>query len=216
MKVSEEVKFFEEAFDVLNQRYFESALSKIAITIQSTPQAHGHFTPFDSWIDGNVPLKEINLGAESLKRPVVEAIATLLHEMVHYYCFVNKIKDTSRGGTYHNKRFKEECEKRDLIISYHSRIGYSLTKPGPVLYDLVEEYGWKEKIRLFRTGKKISSSKGGDSESGHTGTDGSELNGKKKSSTRKYVCPKCRMSIRATKVVRVACIDCNNTQMVLG
>ena len=190
MKVSEEVKFFEEAFDVLNQRYFESALSKIAITIQSTPQAHGHFTPFDSWIDGNVPLKEINLGAESLKRPVVEVIATLLHEMVHYYCFVNKIKDTSRGGTYHNKRFKEECEKRDLIISYHSRIGYSLTKPGPVLYDLVEEYGWKEKTRLFRTGKKISSSKGGDSESGHTGTDGSEPNGKKKSSTRKYVCPK--------------------------
>ena len=129
---------------------------------------------------------------------------------------LNPIKDTSRGGTYHNKRFKEECEKRDLIISYHSRIGYSLTKPGPVLYDLVEEYGWKEKIRLFRTGKKISSSKGGDSESGHTGTDGSEPNGKKKSSTRKYVCPKCRMSIRATKVVRVACIDCNNTQMVLG
>lgn len=41
MKVSEEVMFLENAFDVLNERYFESALPKIAITIQSTPRAHG-------------------------------------------------------------------------------------------------------------------------------------------------------------------------------
>lgn len=44
MKVSDEVVFLEEAFDVLNQRFFESALSRPAITIQSTPGAHGHFT----------------------------------------------------------------------------------------------------------------------------------------------------------------------------
>ena len=53
-------------------------------------------------------MKEINLGAESLKRSVPEIVATLLHEMVHYYCHVNGIQDTS--NTYHNKRFKEECE----------------------------------------------------------------------------------------------------------
>lgn len=48
MKVSEEVMFLENAFDVLNERYFESVLPKIAITIQSTPRAHGHFTPWNS------------------------------------------------------------------------------------------------------------------------------------------------------------------------
>ena len=48
MKVSDEVVFLEEAFDVLNQRFFESALSRPAITIQSTPGAHGHFTPYDA------------------------------------------------------------------------------------------------------------------------------------------------------------------------
>lgn len=37
MKISEEVVFLKEAFDVLNERYFESALSRPAITIQSTP-----------------------------------------------------------------------------------------------------------------------------------------------------------------------------------
>lgn len=36
---------------------------------------------------------------------------------------------------------------------------------------------------------------------------------KKKSSTRKYICPKCGLSIRATKVVRIACMDCGNIQM---
>ena len=62
MKVSDEVLFLEEAFDVLNQRFFESALSRPAITIQSTPGAHGHFTPYDAWDDGGLKLKEINLG----------------------------------------------------------------------------------------------------------------------------------------------------------
>ena len=65
MKISDEVMFLEEAYSVLNDRFFESALPKVAITIQSTPHAHGHFTPWDSWNDGKTMLKEINLGAES-------------------------------------------------------------------------------------------------------------------------------------------------------
>ena len=60
MKVSDEVIFLEEAFDVLNRKYFESALSRPAITIQSTPGSHGHFTPYDAWDDSGLKLKEIN------------------------------------------------------------------------------------------------------------------------------------------------------------
>lgn len=48
MKVSDEGVFLEEAFDVLNQRFFESVLSRAAITIQSMHGAHGHFTPYDA------------------------------------------------------------------------------------------------------------------------------------------------------------------------
>ena len=95
MNISDEVLFLEEAFDVLNKKYFESALQKIAITIQSTPRAHGHFTPWDSWDDNGTRIKEINIGAESLRRPVPNIIATLMHEMVHYHCHINGIKDTS-------------------------------------------------------------------------------------------------------------------------
>ena len=88
-----------------NQRFFESALSRQAITIQSTPGAHGHFTPYDAWDDSGLKLKEINLGAESLHRPVPNIIATLMHEMIHYWCHSQGIKDTSRGNTYHNNLF---------------------------------------------------------------------------------------------------------------
>ena len=35
------------------------------------------------------------------------------------------------------------------------------------------------------------------------------------SSSRKYVCPCCGLSIRATKVVRVACVECGNIEMQL-
>ncbi len=60
MKVSDEVMFLEEAFDVLNERYFESALQKIAITIQSAPRSNGHFTPWDSWDDSGRKIKAID------------------------------------------------------------------------------------------------------------------------------------------------------------
>lgn len=213
MKISDEVEFLENAFDVLNKRYFESALQKVAITIQSTPKAHGHFTTWDAWNDNGKMIKEINLGAESLERPVAETVATLLHEMVHYYCCVNGIKDTSRSGTYHNKRFKEECEKRALIISKADVIGYSVTKPSSELIELVKNEGWENKIRMYRKRTNSLIRTGG--KSGEDGGDQSEGKApqKKKSSTRKYICPCCGLSIRATKVVRIACVECDNTEM---
>ena len=36
------------------------------------------------------------------------------------------------------------------------------------------------------------------------------------SSSRKYMCPCCGMSVRATKVVNVACLDCNEQLLLVG
>lgn len=213
MKVSDEVVFLEEAFDVLNQRFFESALSRPAITIQSTPGSHGHFTPYDAWNDCGLKLKEINLGAESLHRPVPNIIATLMHEMVHFWCHTQGIKDTSRGNTYHNKRFKEEAEKRGLVITAAPLIGYSITQPAPELVNLVRNMGWDDKLKLYRSSEvKRALGKNGGTENPGDDPDATKPI-KKKSSTRKYICPKCGLSIRATKVVRIACVDCGNIQM---
>lgn len=198
MKISDEVKFLEEAFDILNKIYFENALSKIAITIQSTPGAYGHFTPHETWKQGEKAFKEINIGADTLNRPIEDIISTLMHEMVHFYCDTNGIKDTSRGNTYHNKKFKEEAEKRDLIIEYDKRIGYSVTTPGKGIIDLCEQYNWQDKIKLYRNGKYIDLDKAT----------------AKQSSTRKYICPCCAMSVRATRKVNILCMDCNEQMVV--
>ena len=66
----------------------------------------GHYTTWDAWRQDEKGYREINLGAESLSRPIENTIATLIHEMTHHYCAMAGIKDTSRGGTYHNKKFK--------------------------------------------------------------------------------------------------------------
>lgn len=70
--------------------------------------------------------------------------ATVLHEMVHLYNIQTGVQDTSRGGTYHNKRFREAAEARDLHISYDKRIGWSVTEPTEALIEFIISQGWDD------------------------------------------------------------------------
>lgn len=194
MKISEVSEFLENAFDILNQRYFDGELPRAVITIQSSPRAYGHFTPYLAWSEDGEGFPEINLGAENLNRPTANTIATLVHEMVHFYCHIKEIKDTSRGGTYHNRRFKTEAEKRDLIIEHDPRIGYSITTPSDALTAFVEAQGWSE-VNLARMGQMGL-------------VNGGRSIGKTVSNVRKYQCPNCKCSCRATKEINIGCLDC--------
>lgn len=196
MKISEATSYLENAFDILNEKLFESTLTRPIITIQSTPRFYGHFTPYDSWFSGENGYKEINIGAESLNRPIVETVATLIHEMTHYYCHINGIKDTSRNGRYHNKVFKLEAEKRLISIAYDKRIGFSVTTPTPQLESFVAENGLLIDVDISRN-TPINAS------------------GKRPTSTRKYICPQCGTSVRATKVVNIKCADCDEIMVTI-
>ena len=71
--------YLNKIFDLLNDAYFESALSRPTITIQSTPKAYGHFSlREDTWLSKNGATHEINIGAGTLSRPIEEVTATLL------------------------------------------------------------------------------------------------------------------------------------------
>ena len=193
MLVSEITAFLEQAYDVLNQKYFDGSLTKVVITIQSS-KAYGHYTVNEMWYENENGYHEINLGAETLDRPIENVIATLIHEMVHHFCALNGIKDTSRNHTYHNSHgFKKEAEKRGLIIGYDSRIGHSLTTPSPELIDFIKEQGW-ENVDLSRKNSGIDF-KGGSG-------------GRRVQNVRKYQCPMCGCSVRATKSVNIGCLDC--------
>ena len=196
--------YLNKIFDLLNQTYFENELSRPTITIQSTPKAYGHFSlKDDTWISAIGSTHEINIGAGTLASPIENVVATLLHEMVHYYNYNNGIQDCSRGDTYHNKNFKEAAEQRDLIVSRDQKYGWSATEPsenlldfviGNELSDILINRNEFSTFRITGTGT-------------HSGTAGAST--PKASSSRKYICPCCGNSVRATKSVRIACLDCN-------
>lgn len=199
-------EYLDTLYHVLNRKYFNGELLEVVLTIQSSPKTYGHFTPYDAWISENGSQKEINVSAGSLDRPIVNVVCTLLHEMTHFYCHINNIKDVSRGNVYHNKRFKTEAEKRGLLISYSDRYGWTVTEPSKDLWDWVKENRFPD-IHLARKEEQAGAlGTDGDGTGKETGDDGPK---NKRTSTRKYYCPVCGCSVRATKVVNILCMDCD-------
>lgn len=118
--------------------------------------------------------------------------------MTHLYNIQIGVKDCSRNNTYHNKRFKQEAEKRGLIISFDKKIGWSITKLNEETKRFIDTNIDFKLVPLTR-GKRQNFTIGDDE----------DVEEKEKKSSRKYVCPKCDISVRATKEVRIMCMDCN-------
>lgn len=201
--------YLNRIFDLLNETFFESELSRPTITIQSTPKAYGHFSlRDDTWISKNGTTHEINIGAGTLSRPIENVTATLLHEMVHYWNYQNGIQDTSRGGTYHNRRFKEAAEARGLVILHDEKYGWTITTPGDDLLQFCIDNDLTDILINRNEGYGIRPKGTGT----HNGAP-APTTIRTKSSSRKYICPHCGMSVRATRTVNIACMDCGQ-QMI--
>lgn len=200
--------YLNKVFDLLNAEFFESELSRPTITIQSTPKAYGHFSlREDTWVSKLGATHEINIGAGTLSRPIEEVCATLLHEMVHYYNHVKGIQDCSRGGTYHNRRFKASAEAHGLLITHDDRYGWTITAPSDRLLEFV--------IDNELTDILINRNEFSGFHIGGTGThNGTPATTTRPSSTRKYICPCCGLSVRATRNVRIACMECDEQMLI--
>lgn len=188
------------AFHHLNQAFFNDSLPEPAILIQSAGNKKnvlGWCTVNQVWVNATTQETryEINIVAEKLNRQVHKVSATLLHEMVHLYNLVNGIKDVTRSGTYHNKAFKSMAEKCGLSVEHDERIGWSITKLMPETVALIDTFGLDaEAFQISRM----------------------EFGGgaKKKTSSRKYICPCCNTTVRASKVVNIICGDCEEPMVV--
>lgn len=208
-------KYLKVIYGLLNKDYFHNELEDVTITIQKKAGTFGHFSLDKVWKreDGKVVDRqhEINISAEYMARPIENIVATLMHESVHLYNFSRGIKDVSSNGVYHNKIFKQEAEKRDLIINKHPQYGWTLTTPSPMLIDWVKKNSLVD-IPIYREDYIIPvGTTGGADGNKPIGTDGVVKPIKKKCSTRKYVCGVCGLSVRATKEVFVICGDCMET-----
>ena len=202
VKTSRTAGYLEKIFRAVNARYFDNELEEPIITIQSTPKAYGHVTVAKAWQRGNGTRHELNIGAGTLDRPIENVVATLLHECVHLWNLQQGIQDTSRGGQYHNKRFKAMAEQCDLKISYDPRIGWSVTEPTDALCEFILEQGWED-IRMNRI-EAYYIPRG----TGTGNATGKPTGSNPNSHSIKYVCPCCGTIIRATKEVHVLCGEC--------
>ena len=207
--------YLEKIYRELNNDFFGGELEEVFITIQSTPKAYGHVTCGKIW-NSKTGLEryELNIGAGTIARPIEEVVATMLHEMVHVYHLMHGVKDTSRGNAYHNKTFKAKAESVGLVIEYDKRIGWSVTTPSDDLVLYVADKGWSDVCMYRFEGFAFTGGSGGKTPVGDDGSDPTPT--KKPSSTRKYQCPCCKNSVRATKEIFVICGDCTEKMIVVG
>ena len=202
--------YLNKVFDLLNAEFFESELSRPTITILSTPKAYGHFSlREDTWVSKLGGTHEINIGAGTLSRPIEEVAATLLHEMVHYYNHVRGVQDCSRGNTYHNRKFRDAALAHGLIVDHHDKYGWTITSPSDDLLQFCLDNDLNDILINRNEFCGIRVPVGG------TGSATGIPVPPRTSSTRKYICPCCGNSVRATKNVNIGCLDCAE-QMVLA
>lgn len=194
-KYIETVKYLGKLYDYCNEKLFDGELVKPVITVQRDERnkIHGWWSVKKTWFENaeDEGEHELNMTAQQLNRPIGQIAATLIHEMCHQYACVNNLQDTSRGNTYHNKLFKKIAETHGLSVECVPTIGWSKTDLTKDSETLVAAFVKDNPESLIYRAPVLK---------GQT---------VKTSSARKYVCPKCQQSVRATKAVNIICADCD-------
>lgn len=160
----------------------------LIVNIQTSKGAMGHYAK-NLWNDQGSGKHEIALNPEYFSEPL-EIVDTIMHELVHVYCDQNGIKETSRQGNYHNKKFKGIAESWGLKC-VNGKNGWNTTTEDNTANLTEINESLPHPIRKTMIRKTIG----------------------KKSSTRsnsiKYTCPVCGASCRATKKLHLICGDCD-------
>lgn len=148
-KMSRAVSQLEHIYNALNTDFFDGLLPVPIITVQSKPGTYGHCTTAKVWQRKDGGAYELNIAAEVLNYPIEETLDTMLHEMVHLYCRENGIKEVSRGGKYHNGKFKAVAEAHGLTCIPCGQYGWNTT-PGENLVEYALSKNWNE-IKIGRS-----------------------------------------------------------------
>lgn len=191
--------FMQGAYNKLNSFCFNGTLPHLMITFESGAKhkAYGWAYTKKMWDTSNGMKYSIVIATEFL-RDHENVLRTLVHEMCHIYAMENGLKDTSRGGYYHNNTFKEIAEKAHLICT-KERQGWATRNEDEELKKVFKEI-MGDAFITFNWANKPEPKKEGTGE-------GAEGQPKKKSGYYIFKCPQCGATIRTTKANRViACL----------
>ena len=208
IKTSRAAGQLEKMFRALNAHFYAGALPEPIITLKKTPGAYGHITCGKTWQAGTERRYEINISTATLDRPIEETAATLLHEMAHLYNLENGIKDTSGSNTPTTTKRSSRQRKprsyyralRPLWLDHYqpvpgtaglhraARLAGHPNDRGP---DMGRHDRHRHRQPYTRRGKWRC-----------------RQTTPKPTHIRKYICPCCKNSVRASKAVNLICGDC--------
>jgi hypothetical protein len=107
----------------------ESLQDDVVLTTGGTSRpAYGWFAE-STWRYGDRHVHELFLNADRrVPHPAVSAaedvLVTLLHEACHVWAQLSGVRDTSRGGRYHNRRFAEIALAIGVAVEKDAHIGH--------------------------------------------------------------------------------------------
>lgn len=174
-----------ELFTLLNKKFYHGCLPDVPIFLTATTRSITSFNPDVTTVFNRKRKQEcqFNFSDDILTDSVTVACTRLLHVMCHYYCYLHNIPETSRGGTYHNKRFMYEAEKHGLIQVKDDKYGYSISCPSKALAQFCANELKDFSFDIFR----------------YTHYNDEEKNLNRNSHSIKRSCPYCGNNMRATK-----------------
>ena len=204
-------QYLKKIFRLLNEQIFDNELEDVQVVLSNSSRCYGYYTLNGStWVgqaSGEVfNQHEIGISAQFLAtRDVTSVVATICHECCHHYAYIKGIRDVSRNGYWHNKRFKEIAEQHGLIVERHEKVGYGVTSCSERLLQFCIDNDLQE-FQLNRSSDYFVAIGGSSSPS----SGGSTTTTTRRSSSYKLLCPSCGCTVRATRLgVQLMCISCS-------
>jgi hypothetical protein len=158
----------------------------IVIGTQSRHRAHGWHWSGRWAVQAGEPRTEIAIAGEHLADGPHAVLGTLIHEAAHALAVGRKVKDTSRGGRWHNRRFSALASELGLIVVTCKQIGHrtrGLTDEAAAtwrfeLLELMDAMRRSDHARRIPPGTPTGGTGTGGTGTGGTGTGGTGTGGK--------------------------------------
>lgn len=190
--VSVDLQMLEKVFDIFNKELFDDKIPKQRIMVSHSGQKlFGYFGGNGVVYENSGQIQYcIDVPEEYLYQDIEKALMQILVSMIDIHCgIIGKEKLSSRKYRYRPKRFAKLAENYGLKIEKDSTYGYKVVGLEDQTWELCDGLKISD-LNIYRKNQLTH-------------------DGKKPSSTRKYICPCCGNSFRATKDVKVMCMDCN-------
>lgn len=202
---SEMVESLYGMFDALNFELYGGKITRPVIDVSVLSSCAKSRCAQNVWRIGDNKVQEVIFSGEFVgnsNTSTEDLVVEMLRCMVKLYCHDNKIKCTSRGGTYYNSRFKRVAEEHGLVSCGKDDSGYRKYKLTDEMSGVVESLG--NKIYVARA-KYVHGSMPDDPRAAMTQTE----YGIRKFHNYRFVCPKCGAIARSGKPLNILCGDCN-------